>query len=295
MPRRSPGTVLPLLVIVLACLALSPPARADAFDHYTNPILTRLLDSKNVKELKQLTPADIVDHDRVLPALPAAFVVVKTSTGRTAKLLIQVGRQKVGARSLPVLLVERYVTFKEGEEQTRLAEGRNLTLFPGFRLSLDLGQVVPEVMGGDLRFVAEPGKVYAQPVGKAKLFLVTKALPDAAPKKGKKFVMGEKFEPRYFTGTFKLHDDGRRSGTLKLKVAADGRVSGAYYSDKDGSKYEVVGRVGTPAWAIDFRIKFPRTEQTFRGLLFTGTGRAIAGTSRLVEREAGFYALRVEE
>ena len=47
--------------------------------------------------------------------------------------------------------------------------------------------------GGDLRFVVDGEKVYTAPVGKARLYLVTKALPDAAPKKAGKFVMGEKF------------------------------------------------------------------------------------------------------
>jgi hypothetical protein len=292
--RRKPGAVLRLVVVVLGLLVLCRPAQADAFDHFTNPALAKLAEGKGVKEVKRLTPSLIIDHDRVLAGIPSAFVVVRTNGGRYAKLLVQAARQRVGAgRSLPILLVKRYVTFKEGTERTRLAEGRDLGLFPGFRLSLDLGQVVPEVLGGDLRFVAAGDKTYAEPVGKARLFLVTKA-PDLTPKKGGKFVMGERFEPKYFNGTYRLHDDGRRSGKLTLKVDPGGSVSGHYYSDKDGSKYEVAGKVGTPAHAIEFRIKFPRTEQVFKGMLFTGTGKAMAGTSRLAEREAAWYAVRQE-
>jgi len=107
--------------------------------------------------------------------------------------------------------------------------------------------------------------------------------------------MGEKFEPRYFSGTYKLHDDGRRSGKLILKVEEDGRaVSGWYYSDRDGQKYEVRGKVGTPVHSIEFTVKLPRTEQTFKGMLFTGNGKAIAGTSRLIDRDSAFYAVREE-
>ena len=40
-------------------------------------------------------------------------------------------------------------------------------------------------------------------------------------------------------------------------------------------------------------LRFHR-EQVFKGMLFTGTGKAIAGTSRMVDREAGFYATREE-
>jgi hypothetical protein len=286
-----------ILVSVVACLSLPLVSQAaEVFDYYVNPVLARVIEAKETKEIKQLTTAMIVENDRVLPHTHAAFLVVKTNQGRYAKLLVQAARQKIDAeRSTPMLLIDRYVTYKEGEERAVQADGKNLSLFPGFRLSLDLGQVVPEELGGDLRFVADGDKIYTEPVGKAKLYLVTKALTDAVPKKGAKFVAGETFEPSWFAGTYRLRSDGRRSGKLILKVQEDGKVSGLYYSDKDGSKYPVSGQIGTPKHAIQFTIKFPRSEERFQGFLFTGDGQAIAGTSRLQEREAGFYAQRVEE
>jgi hypothetical protein len=290
-PRRGP-------VAVLAALFLSgaPAARADVFDAYTNPVLERTLEGKNVKEVKRLTPNDIIDHDRVLPGVPSALLIVRTNGNRLAKLLVQAARQRVDAdRAVPILLVERFVTYKDGEEQTRHAAGKDLSLFGGFRLGLDLGQVVPEALGGDLRFVTEGNKAYAEPLGKAKLYLLTKFDPAILPKKPGKFVMGNKFDPQYFNGTFTLHDDGRRSGKLTLKVSGAGVVTGSYVSDKDGRKYDVEGKVGAPKHAIEFRVKLPRTEQTFRGMLFTGDGKAIAGSTRLADREAAFYAVRSEE
>jgi hypothetical protein len=281
---------------VLGFLALSAnAARADAFDLYLNQTLAKLTDSPNAREIKQLTPDDVGDNDRVLPGLPYAFVVVKTNEGRNAKLLVQIARQKVEDKLVPFLLVERYVTFKEGEEQTRLVENRNVALYPGFRLSLDRGQIVPESLGGDLRFVVDGEKIAVEPVGMAKLYLVTKPVPDLAPPKGGKIIVGDKFEPRYFNGTYRLHEDGRRSGKLILKVEEDGTVSGAFYSDRDGQKYEVRGQVGTPVHSIQLTIVFPRTEQTLRGMMFTGDAAAIAGTARMNERETGFYAVRIEE
>jgi hypothetical protein len=284
-------------ISVLACLGLPLASQAaEVFDYYVNPILARVVEAKDIREIKQLTTAMIVENDRVLPHTHAAFLVVKTNQGRYAKLLVQPARQKIDTeRSMPMLLIDRYVTYKEGEERAIQADGKNLSLFPGFRLSLDLGQVVPEELGGDLRFVADGGKIYTEPVGKAKLYLVAKALADVVPKKGAKFIAGETFEPRWFNGTYHLHSDGRRSGKLILKVNEDETVSGSYYSDKDGAKYPVSGRIGTPKHAIRFTIKFPRSEETFQGWLFTGDGQAITGTSRLQEREAGFYAKRVEE
>jgi hypothetical protein len=279
----------------LALPALPSPLWADAFDHYTNPVLSKAPDAAGVKPIKRLTPALIAAHDRVLPGTTAALLVVRTNEGRFAKLLVQDARQKTMAGGLvPILLVERYVTYREGEERAIQASGKNVRLFGGFRLSLDIGQVVPAEVGGDLRFVSAQGKSWAEPVGKAALYLVTKPLPGAVPKKTARPVIGKTFEPGYFTGTYKLHDDGRRSGTLHLKVGARSEVTGSYYSDKDGRKYDVVGKVGPAAYRIAFTIVFPRTRQTFEGLLFTGDGRAITGTSRLQDREAGFYALRVE-
>ena len=66
-------------------------------------------------------------------------------------------------------------------------------------------------------------------------------------------------------------------------------------ADSDGQKYEVTGKIGKPNHSIQFKITFPRTVQIFEGFLFTGDGKAITGSSKLQERETGFYALRVEE
>ncbi len=285
-----------LICLSSALLFLPGVLVAQDFDHYVNPILTRVPAHKGAKELKRLTADLIIDNDRVIPKAASAFLVVKTNEGRFCKLLVQSARQKVDAeKQIPILVVERYVTYKEGEERTVVASGQKISLFPGFRLSLDLGQLVPEQLGGDLRFVVDGDKVYTEPVGKAKLYLLTQPIPEAKPVKSPKVVIGETFDAQYFSGTFKLHDDGRRSGTLKLTVDKEGDVNGAYYSDRDGQKYEVKGKVGMPLYSIQFTIKFPRTEQSFQGLMFTGDGKAIVGTSRIVQHETGFYAVRVEE
>jgi hypothetical protein len=280
----------------VALLVLPRIARADAFDNYLNPILGKVPTAEGAHEVKQLTPDVLTDHLRVLPDSTGAFLVVMTNDGRRSKLLVQSARQKLDAQTrVPILLIERFVTYKEGSEQTVQASGKNISLFPGFRFSLDLGQVVPDSMGGDLHFVADEGKLYTEAAGKAKMYLLTKPLPEAAPKKTPKLVVGDTFEPRYFNGTFRLYDDGRRSGKLVLKVEQGGEVSGAYYSDKDGQKYAVTGKLGMPVNTIQFTIKFPRSEQTFQGWLFTGDGKALTGYSRLLEREQGFYALRIED
>ena len=290
----------PALAVYLASVltAPAPAARADQFDHYTNPVLAKAVEDGKLMEVKELTADVIAEYSGVLPDTSATFLVVQTNDRRFAKLLVRAARQKVGKDvQVPMLLVEKYVTYREGTERAIQARGQNLHLFPGTRLHLDFGQVVPERVGGDL--LVPEGKpdslsITVRPLKDAKLFVLTKPIPGVQPKRADKLVIGERFEPRYFNGTFKLHDDGRRSGTLTLKVSDSGEVTGSFYSDRDGQKYDVTGRLGTVRHAIAFTVKFPRVEQTFQGMMFTGNGKVIAGTSKLQDREAGFYAERIE-
>jgi hypothetical protein len=287
-----------ILLALVALVGLFVPStlRADAFDNYTNPILRKVPDDKSALRLEKVTPAQLNEHGGLLPGTTGAFLVVRTNERRMSRLLVQPARQKlVAGGSVPILLVDRFVTYREGEERTIYAQGQNLRLFDGFQLSLDLGQIVPDNVGGDVRFVISGDKTFVEAIGKAELYLLTKEIPEATPKKAAKLVVGAAFEPRYFNGVYHLYDDGRRSGKLHLKVADNGDVSGHFYSDKDGRKYEVEGKVGNPNHSLRFHITFPRTIQEFQGWLFTGDGRALTGFARLEQRETGFYALRAED
>lgn len=286
-----------LSIFVLSGFLTAPSfLRADPFDLYDNTVLRKVPDSPSALAVKELTTDLLIEHDRVLPGVAGSLLVVRTNEGRWAKLLLQPARQKIDAeRSVPILLVDRFVTYKEGTEEAVQASGRNLYLFGGFRLNLDLGQVTPEEAGGDLRIVVDGKTARVEPLGKATLYLLTKPMPEAQPKKTGKLIVGEKFLPEYFNGTYRLYDDGRRSGRLTLELKEGGDLVGEYVSDRDGEKYEVRGRVGSQPHSVQFTVKFPRVEQTFQGWLFTGDGKVLTGSSRLQEREAGFYAVRLED
>lgn len=289
----------PRLSVISIVVLLVVPAlvRCDAYDHYTNPILAKIPGSKSAEKVTKLTAQMMQEHSRALPGASSAFIVVKTNDNRYAKLHVRGGAQKVpGSDPAPIAVVERYTTYREGEERTIHTVGQNLHLFADFRLNLDLGQLVPSTIPADLRFVVTKDEAYLEPVGKAELYLVTAHLPEANPPKTDKLVVGAKFEMRYFNGDYKLYDDGRRSGTLHLKVADTGDVVGHYFSDKDGQKYEVSGKVSNaPLHKIEFLISYPRTTQTFIGYLFTGDGKALTGSSVLQGHATGFYAVRIED
>src|SRR5262249_10743090 len=199
MSLRLPLTYSSSVLSLCLCASVVGSLRADAFDLYTNPMLAKVPGAAGVQEIKHLTPALIADNDRVLSGISAAFLAVKTNDGRWSKLLVQSAKQKLDdKRSLPIVLIERFVTFKEGDERAVMATSKNVYLYAGFRLNLDIGQIVPEAAGGDVRFVVNGENVHLEPLGKAKLYLLTKPLPQArAPKTGK-VIVGETFEARYY-------------------------------------------------------------------------------------------------
>ncbi len=85
MPPRSIVTRSLLSSFVL--LVLAGLGRADAFDDYTNPLLNKAMASDAAKEMKRVTPDDLLNNDRVLPGVDGAVLVVKTNQGRNAKLV----------------------------------------------------------------------------------------------------------------------------------------------------------------------------------------------------------------
>jgi hypothetical protein len=286
------------LVTVAALIVLIPGMlSADPFDNYTNTVISKIGAAKSVEKITKLTPALMVEHSRTLPGIRATFIVVKTNEDRYAKLLVLPAEQKLSDKErLPIVQIERYVTYREGEERTVHASGNNVRLFAGFRFNLDIGQVVPDSAPADLRVVVDKGVASLEPVGKAEMYLVTKHLPEANPAKPEKLEVGAKFEKRYFNGVYQMYDDGRRSGKMHVKVLDNGNIVGWYYSDKDGAKYEVTGAIANnPQHKVEFDIVYPRVSQSFVGYLFTGDGSTIAGFSKLQGLETGFYAKRIEK
>jgi hypothetical protein len=178
-----------------------------------------------------------------------------------------------------------------------IAEGRNIHLYPGYILHLEIGQIVPPAATGDLRFVSHPNKgEILEALGKATIYLVSKPLAGTELKKTARPAADENFRLEFFNGTFRLYSDGRRTGILRLQVDAEGNLSGEFLSDATGNKYPVSGKVGpNPRHAVQFSVKYPQSVEYFSGYIFTRGGQAICGTSKFQDREAGFYAVRTDE
>ncbi|WP_020469926.1 hypothetical protein [Zavarzinella formosa] len=284
---------------LLSLAVLAATLHAEQFDYHTFPVLNKAVMDGSVKEAKELTSDQLGELTGVLPDTSSAMLIVVTNDKHFARLLVQPARQKLGMdKFATILLIDKYVTYRGTTERAVLVQGANTQVYPGLRMSLDIGQVVPEAIGGDLTVVAnekDPNQFTLKPIKDAKIYVLAKPIAGVVPKKAPKLVVGEVFETRFFNGKYKLSDDGRRTGELRLEVTDTGEIGGVFVSDRDGREYEVSGKAGMPKHQITFTIKFPATTQSFSGYMFTGNGKGIAGTTKIGEREAGFYADRVED
>ena len=284
--------------IVLALRLILPASvQADVFDRHTNTILNQAIQANQLSPVSSLSAEQINNAPRLVPGSNAALIVVRTQNGLLAKLLVQYAQQKLNDQLIPILLVERFTTYRAGTERSVVAEGRNLHLYPGFVLHLEIGQIVPAHVQGDLSFRTYPDKgELVEALGRARIYLVTKSLPGTEVKKSARPAPDENYRLEFFNGSFRLYDDGRRTGILRLQVDVEGNLSGDFHSDATGNKYPVSGKVGpNPRHAVQFTIKFPQSVQHFNGYMFTRGGQAICGSSKFQDREAGFYAVRTDE
>jgi hypothetical protein len=280
------------LAFAISALLAVPSPLTDAWDLYTNSVLGRVPTAEGVTQLDKISVQDLFKAKPVLPGADGGFVVVRTDEGNWAKLIVRGAIRKQGESEHPIVVIQRYHTLRSDTERGRLAAGKGVYLFDGFRFDLDIGQVVPADQGGDIEFHREgPGGGYLHACAKAKLYLVGQALipstaaDPAAPSRGPVLATD-------FAGHYQLVANGQWSGRLTLEVARGGEVSGSYVSDQTGRDYSVKGFVATPAHRIRFTIELPMVKQEFDGYLWTHGKAALAGVTTLSERPFGFVAVR---
>jgi Biopolymer transport protein ExbD/TolR len=284
------------LILVLAALGgMRAVVRADDFDRLEGEALAAIPRSPAATAHEALTLAEMGDLPRVLAEARSALVVARTDQGNVCRMLVAAGlRRPPGGQGepVPVLVLERFDTFEAGAALDRLAHGKDVLLFDGFRFDLDLGQVVPVGQGGDVQFLAGggPGPRLAA-LATTTLYTVT-ASPIPAEARAGQPSAGRGVRASDFAGRYRLFADGQWSGMLELTL--DGlAVSGRFRSDQTGSVYPVDGTAPADApGLIRFSITYPRSRQDFEGRLWTAGKGAMAGTLTLLDRSFGFFALR---
>lgn len=287
----------PLVMALLTFGAFSRSGMAqDAFDLLPRPELAKMSATDSFAPVDELSIKQLAEADGHLAGTTGTLLIAKTNQGRWARILISQARQKIDAeKSVPILLVERFATCMDGEDRALVQSGKDIRLFAGFRFSLDLGQVVPPEMPADFEIVSDDKHLKIKKDKGASLWIVKKEIAPAKPVKPSSIDATKPFGVHWFTGHYRLYDDGRRMGRLEIEADKDGNLSGALYSDKDNKRYELFGKVAMPNHTAQFTVRFPRSEQYFQAWLFTGDGSALAGTTRFGERETGFYATRIRD
>jgi biopolymer transport protein ExbD len=291
--RKRAGRAAGILALIVAAAA---SARADEFDRLGGHTLATLLRDPQTRNHAALSFRELEALPSVLRDTRSALLIARTDQGNLARMLVAPGfRKPPGGKGplVPVLVLERFETFDAGSPGTRLARGKDLMLFGGFRFDLDTGQIVPEGLGGDLVFNAlgeEDGTLGV--IAPAKLSTLEKApsVPSADP--GLPSV-GHTVVPADFSGRYHLAVNGQWSGLLDLAVDPAGVVSGKFQSESSGSVYPVGGKVDAEApQKLKFSVQFPRTRQDYTGLLWSEGKNVLAGTVTMLDREFGFVALR---
>lgn len=283
----------PLLVLAAMLLAWSLPAATaqaiDSFDLHTSYWLNLAI--KNGTPLEAVTSGQAAQWKFIGRDVTQPCVVIKTGEGNVAKALLSWGFRRTADKPVPVLVIDRYVTYDRDRGNLTLAHGRNLMLFPGFEFDFDIGQVVPKGVGGDVALNDNRALVA---LGDAKIYGLDGGLVPEGEGDNYNPQAHQGIQPRDYAGEWKVTADGRWYGTWHLAVDDDGNVVGQYLSEETKSVFPLKGRIalGEPN-RIVFDVEFAAATQHYDLYLFTGDKSAMCGTTTLVDRKFGVLAERV--
>lgn len=280
--------------LLIGCILLASAQVAsavDLFDRHTSYWLKKV--GADVQPAESLSSGQAARLKNLGPGIDLPCVVIKTNNGNWAKALVTWGFHKSkDGKPVPVVLIDRYVTYHGERGDQAVAAGKNVMLFEGFGFNFDLGQVVPAGHGPDITC----SKRLLAPVGEAKLFPVDgSALPATDdPEKGDP-LDHEGVLPRDFTGTWQINGDGRWRGQWEIKADADGRVQGKFISDETKSAYPLQGRVRGLPHRLNLQVFLANSTQELELYMWTTDKMTMAGTMTVQERTFGIYAKRVAE
>jgi hypothetical protein len=271
----------------LALLVLSASAHAaDVFDRHTAKEVQRAVEQG--PPAAQLTLNDAAKIKPLSATLSSPCIVVKTDEGNYAKALVGWGLRKGGEKPTPVLLIERFVTYRGDRPDLTSAVGKDVMLFPGFAFNFDIGQVVPAGHGADVEFTDSALK----PVGQATMVALRGSLlPAAEPNAKRNPAAQDGVTLEDFAGEWRIDADGRWTGEWELKVS-DGGITGTFVSDESKNRYEVTGQAGALPHQARLEVFLANAQMQIDAYLWTKDKSKMAGTLTLAGRKFGFVATR---
>lgn len=279
-----------LLIWLTLLTVVGSAEAADVFERHRSDALRKVVDT--APELESLSLDKAIMLKSLSSTITSPCVVVRTNDGNLAKAQLAWGfRKGPDGKAVPVLLIERYVTYRSDREDVAAASGRDVMLFAGFALNLDIGQIVPDGQGGDITLTSES---ILKPLDDARLYgLDGSQLPeDDDAVAGGNPRDHEGVLPRDFAGKWKVSVDGRWRGEWDLKFVGRGRVQGKYVSDDSRSSYDLTGRVAALPHNLKLDLQLDNATQTFDAFLWTKDKSTMVGTTTLSGRKFGFHAVR---
>lgn len=278
-----------LAVLVLGSSSLSA---ADVFDRQTPAVIKKQIEASDA--VPEITLESSAKLKPLSSSITSPCVLIKTDEGNLTKTLISWGGLKrTSGKQVPILLIERYTTYREDRPDLTKAHGKDVMLFPGFGFNFDLGQVVPVEEGADIEFT-DKGTLKSR--GGAKIVPLNPsqaATIDATSKHDP--LDHEGVIARDFSGTWKLNADGRWLGEWELKVEEGGRATGKFTSDESRNTYDISGQVGSLPNNLKLDVFLANAQMTVDAYLWTKDKSMMAGTVTLSDRKFGFVASRVIE
>jgi hypothetical protein len=285
-----------IFVFVLSGLFLARATQGDEFDSLKGEVVSSLWRDPGTQTHTTLSFRELEALPTVLHDSRATLILVLTDRGNLAKLMVTPGLRKVPGKqgaAVPLIVVERFEVYDAYKPGSRLARGRELSLFSGLQFDLDTGQIVPDGLGGDLVFTARgEGDGSIAPLGGARLASLSRP-PKLTEPPADHPSAGKLVRPADYSGRYRLVANGQWSGQLELAVDSVGSVTGTFSSDASGSAYPVTGKIDAEAsHKIAFTIAFPRARQDYQGILWSAGKNVLAGTLTMLGREFSFVATR---
>ena len=265
-------------------------SRADVFDDHTAYWLRRA--TSDAKPVESLAMRDAQSLNSIGRGIGSPCIVVHTNDDNWTKALVTWGfRKGKDGKRVPVVLIERFVTYRGDRQNLTTAAGEEVMLFPGFGFNFDIGQVVPEGQGEDILCV---GEGVLKPAGEAELFgLDGPALPEPDPSQRPDPTSHTGVIPTDFAGSWQVRIDGRWEGVWELDVE-ERRVFGRFISDETKSVYEISGKIAALPHNAKLNIELANASQSIDAFLWTKDKSAMAGIMIMADRKLGFYATRVK-